>query len=301
MDAKLQHFLAVYEHRSLGKAGRALGMSQPALSKSLRQLEQSLGMALFTRHAWGVAPTVYAHTLLPYVRAIDMQFAAAQEELDALKSAHIGVVRVGCGAGASASLLPRTLLRLYGERPGMQVFVEEGLYHPLVMSVREGRLDMAVTMLTNLELPAALAHCRLMADPFHVALAPDHPLRELPGRSCLPRLRDYPWVLPPQNGVLRPHLVALFKQLELPAPTATVQGVSIPCTAELLRKGRFLTLLPDSVLRHYPDLAVLPLPELCLRRDLVAVWNQEIPATPAAEYFLALLRDEAARMSPGTA
>lgn len=335
MNTRLfQYFLAVYECRSLGKASQRLGISQPALSKSLRHLEQSLAVPLFTRHTWGVAPTVYAHAFLPYVRAMGVQFAAAREELKALAEAQIGVVRVGSNLGGSASLLPRALLRLFRERPGMQVFVEEGLYHPLVMGVRDGSLDLAVTtrpairpalardrrpgsapmepdapaaddleaavlepdslaMAGPLELPASLAACRLAHDPFHVVTAAGHPLAGLAPDASVPRLLDFPWVLPPQQGVLRPHLVALFEQLGLPAPEAAVQGVSMLCVGELLRKGGFVTLLPESVLRYYPDLLPLPVPGLQLARDLIAVWNQDIVPTPAASYFLQLLRSEA--------
>ncbi len=294
----LQYFSAIYKHRSLGKASAAVGISQPALSKGLRTLEEEVGAPLFVRHSWGLEPTKFGQALSSHIEVITKQFTALDRDIYALLHAQVGSVQIGSSLGAATGFVPAAILGLAATRPGIRVGVVEGLYESLVGGVLSGALDLAITSAPLQSLPVALEHEALFDDPFLLAMAKDHPLADFVPNDNFNLLLGYPWVLPPNEGVLHARVVDLFARLKLRAPVPQVETFSLTVVLELMCAGRYLTLQPQSILRSRiakPLLAWIDHESLRIDRSVICIWRRQSELSPAAEEFREVLVARARR------
>jgi DNA-binding transcriptional LysR family regulator len=138
---RLRHLRCVATEGTLTAAAAQLGLTQPALSASLKSLEADLGVVLLERHRAGVTPTRYAELLVAHARTIDQQLDAAWTELARLKGSEVVSLRIGCGPSEATRLLPMALAHLRESQPGLRVFVEYGLNESLMPMVRRGDVD----------------------------------------------------------------------------------------------------------------------------------------------------------------
>src|ERR1700754_3276932 len=122
---QIGYFIEVVEQSSIGKAARALNLTQPALSKSLRQLEDEMGASLFDRTADGVRLTPSGKRFLLHARRIHVEFKNAKQELDELRGVHRGTINVGAIPVVARSVLPRAIAQLTSAHPGVLVSVSE--------------------------------------------------------------------------------------------------------------------------------------------------------------------------------
>ena len=141
---RLRHFLAVYDMKSIGQAAEKLYLTQPALSKSLRQLEDDLKVKLFDRTPLGVVATVFGDTLAQHARVIRSEMRHAETELSNLRGAVKGHVTVGVGPSLATSLMPLATGMLRKAKPGIRFTIIEGLVDTILPALRRGELDLAV-------------------------------------------------------------------------------------------------------------------------------------------------------------
>src|SRR3954468_9139092 len=142
---RLRHLRSVLSEGSLTAAAVQLGLSQPALSASIKSLESDLGVKLLERHRSGVNATRQAEALVARARSIDQDLDEALLDVGRLKGSEVVSVRIGCGPAEASRLLPAALLRLRTAHPGMRVFVEYGLNETLMPMVRRGEVDCALS------------------------------------------------------------------------------------------------------------------------------------------------------------
>src|SRR5262245_23007107 len=114
-----RQFLTVVNEGSLTAAGQKLAMTQPALTKSIRKLEEELGATLFERLPRGTALTAYGKTLLPHAQRIVAECRLADLELQAFGSGHAGLLKVGAGLMFGATMVPSAISQLYARYPGV--------------------------------------------------------------------------------------------------------------------------------------------------------------------------------------
>ena len=118
MDLRqLRNLVAVLEAGSIGKAAAQLHISQPALSKSIRRLEEELGVLLFEREGRGVQPTLYAERLRDYAAAASLGMAQARADLEALKSGTEGIVTLAGPQPIAELLFGAAAARIARARP----------------------------------------------------------------------------------------------------------------------------------------------------------------------------------------
>ena len=240
---RLRHLHAAVQEGSLTAAAAQLGLSQPALSASIKSLEAELGLPLLERHRHGVHATAYAETLLEHGRRIESELQAAwtglrrQSQLDAV------TLRIGCGPSEASRLLPHALVHLRQSQPQLRVFVEYGLNEKLMPMVRQGEIDGALS-----SVPRSAAHPELRHEPLHtdqavIVARVDHPLasRRNPGAAELAR---YPWVLARRWELERKALDDLFAQAGIEPVQAAVETTSAVLMKTLLMNSDFLTFVP---------------------------------------------------------
>ena len=136
-------FLAVMAEGSLSAAARALGMTQPSLGRHIRELEQRLGVALFTRSPQGLTPTEMAHDLLPHAQAMASASAAMRRAASAGRGELRGVVRISASEVIGGEVLPAMLAAFREQHPG--VVIELVLSNQAADLLRKD-VDLAVRM-----------------------------------------------------------------------------------------------------------------------------------------------------------
>lgn len=249
---QINHFLAVIEQGSLGRAATKLHISQPALSKSIHQLEQRLAFTLLERSPQGVTPTVYGNAFAQHARTIRSEMVNALSYMNALRGVRAGVVAVGAGPSVASGILPAAVVRLHRAHPDIGVSVVEGLTDGLVKGLLCGELDVVISGKLAVEDPDSLEQTRLYPDRCVIVCRRQHPILTKP-LTALAELKDYPWMLTAKNDGMRRLVEEFFLKHDLTPPRVVVSSDSIAFTRTLLKDTDHLSFLPLAMLQTDVD------------------------------------------------
>jgi len=230
------------EERSVLRAAKALGMTQPAASKQLKEMEDALQVQLFERHARGVVPTSSGEILVRHARSILSEIDLAQQELATLQSGLSGQASLGTVTTPAANLVPATIHLLKKQHPGLLVNVELDHSRPLLAKLLQGQLDVIVARIPETQASENLQFEPLCDERHAVLIGARHPLAGEPNVR-LEDLLEHPWILPPPASVLRERLAGFFVQRGLPMPANIIQTQSLPVITHLLRTSQAVAVL----------------------------------------------------------
>jgi DNA-binding transcriptional LysR family regulator len=294
--------VALDEIRHLGKVATSINVTQPAVSKSLAELERGLGLKLFERTARGVYPTAYGECMIRHARAMLSDLAQARDELRGLVTGSSGSIRVGALAMAAVDLLPRSLARFKTQRPLTTALVREGTVEVLLPELLLGNLDLIVGRIPSGRITHGLGEKTLMEEGVSLVVGRNHPLARR-RRLRWSDLGLYPWVLPPVNTLLREPLERAFEDQGLAMPANRIETLSVHVLRAYLHHTNAIAALATDVSRYYASLgllAILPLDVPKLVRPVGIVWNRQRPITPGMEVLMQCLEEVAAK-APRTA
>lgn len=239
---QLQTFALVYELGSLVKAAHRLSITQPAVTKRLRELETDLNVALFQRSGRGVTPTAFAHSLFDHATTVLSTLRAAEGAIDAIRDGEGGSTVIGVSPVAT-KLVARAVIELKKKRPKIHARLETGSYEKLMGWIDSGEIDFAVARFGGEKDEKRLARTTLAEEPLTVLARSGHPATKLES-PVLADLTEYPWVLPTPNEVVRPEIDQVFRRAGLPIPERLVETTSISATRELIAHGDAVTISP---------------------------------------------------------
>jgi len=264
---QLRHLFAVLEHGNMLRAASAIHISQPALSKSIQNLEAELGVRLLERGPRGVAPTIYGTALLKHARLLLNQGEQAVAEIRLIKDGHFGHLRLGVATFA-VHRLPAVLAKLLTLKPGLSFDVVDGTYEGLTALVRDGSLDAVVSGMPPLHKAEDLVHEELMATHFVRVCRPDYWPFHQP-RVPLATLSQARWILPnrPQDIIELFELV--FREAGVPPPKPVLQFSSYVFIKAMLMEGKFVTVLPHGIVE--PEVKSGSLKAVSLRHPYATV------------------------------
>ncbi len=289
-----QLLVALDDIRHLGKVPASINVSQPAISKTLGELERGLGLRLFERTARGVVPTAYGQCLIRHARTLLSELAQTRDELQGLASGGAGNIRVGVLATAALELLPRALAAFKAKQPGVFVLVREGIMETLLPELWLGNLDLIVGRLPQGG-AQGLGEKTLMEEGVSVVTGRHHPLVKRK-RLRWSDLKPYPWVLPPVNTLLREPLERLFEDHALAMPANRIETLSVHVIRAYLDYTDAIAALAADVSRYYESLgllAILPLELPKLVRPVGMIWNRQRPVSPSTQSLMQCLEDVA--------
>lgn len=253
---QLRHFIEIARSASFGQAAEKLHLTQPALSKSMRNLEQTLGVRLLERHPGGVTLTDYGAVFLDYATLVTQELQRAVEEIDQLRGRGTGVVRVGAGATMMQYLLPQAVRAFVeGDQAGTVTF-RQGLRDQLLASLRRGEIDIIVGSINPGGCDDDLRQELIFEDRIAVVANRDHPLCAR-SRLTLADLADYRWVLPEAGEAETDRLCFAFRDAGLAQPQCVVRTASSVFMASVLKGGDYLSYLPEALIGIDPDYAHL--------------------------------------------
>jgi DNA-binding transcriptional LysR family regulator len=289
----------LYEARSILKAARRLNLSQPTVTKALKDVEATLGAPLFERSNRGLAPTPYGEIFARHAKIVLSQLRHAAEELEDRRIGYSGKVTVGTLLAASASILPDAIVLLKRERPRVAISVIVGTYDLLVPSLLVGDLDMVLGRLPEEGRSPALVYEEFYAEPICLVVRRGHPLLRK-RRLGLRELAAQPWLLPAPETTLRRQLERAFRDAGAPLPSNIIESVSILTNRVLLRKSDCIGVMPyhvalDDVRQKL--LAMLPVKLKSMDSPVGAILRAPGELPPAASALLECLRI-AARQVP---
>jgi DNA-binding transcriptional LysR family regulator len=281
---QLRLIVAVHQHASILAASRALGLSQPAATRLIKEAERSLGI-LFVRGNRGVRPTDRGEALVRHARLVLAQLAHAGEELDDLAEGTGGRIAVGTLLAASARLLPAAIAALHRQRPRVAVTVIEGTNDRLVPALAAGDIDFIVGRLPEFRHRDELVHEPLLVEDSCVVVRARHPLARR-RRLALADLAGAGWIMPPPETTLRRQVDKAFHDAGLDAPRPAVQSLSVLTNRALL--------LATDMVGVWPRQVVLD----DVRRGVLAVLPVKLPPTAGP---IGIARRRGAMLSPAAA
>ncbi|MCX5203380.1 LysR substrate-binding domain-containing protein [Streptomyces sp. NBC_00237] len=248
---------AIAEHGTVVRAAASLHLTQPAATRTLRELEKLADVELFHREPRGMRPTVYGEALVGHARAVIAEVRRAGDHLADLREGQAGTVTVGTLLAGANLLLPRAVARLKAERPHLTVVVREGTFDVLHPALLTGDLDVIVGRVGPAPEPGRLRQRALYREPIRLAVRVGHPLLRGPA-SALADTVGHPWILPLEQTALRQELAAVFETQGLELPPNRVECTSILTMRTLLVSTDMVAALPELVLREDDRLVALP-------------------------------------------
>lgn len=247
MDIKqLRQFAMLATTLNFRRAAERLGIAQPALSVSLRRLEQELGVSLFERSRHGVTLTQAGAAALPEARQIIERVDRMRHNAQAGAEGEAGTVRLGFVGTAAYDLLPRALVALRSNFPGIQVDLHESTSHRIESELLDGGIDIGIVRFPT-RIADGLALEKIETDRIGVALGTGHPLTRSTDLD-LEEMAGEAFVFPSSSQSPSLYHALLSRCLAAGFSPRIVQEVShIQTIIGLVQGGVGIALLPDHI------------------------------------------------------
>jgi DNA-binding transcriptional LysR family regulator len=292
----LQLLVALDEYRSLVKVADAIHITQPAVSKSLAEIERMLDVSLFERGPRGLTPTVYGECVVRHARNLLSGFRRARDELLALRTGGSGTVTIAMLPTATTRLVPRAVLRLKERAPGSTVVLREGAIQDMLAELRGERVDVIVGALPrDIREPGLQSLVLLEEDPIVCVAGRHHPLAAQDSLEWK-ALAPYPWIVPPETTAVRLPLEDWLEQQGLPLPVDRIESVSLTANLTLLQESLSIAFLSRNNADHLAAqglVAVLPLELRELSGPVGALWLRNKSMTVAMRGLIDALEEVA--------
>jgi len=284
----LHVFSAVVRCGSMAKAARELGVSQPAVSEVIADLEHMLGVRLLDRGPHGVVSTMYGAALFKRSVTVFDELRQSIRDIEFLSDPTVGELRIGCVESLSATILAESVLQFSRQFPRVAINVDN-LTPPAIdlPGLRERKYDCILCWATG---PGVDLHLddlnieMLFDDKMVVAAGTDSPWARR-RRIGLAELVDEPWILPPPRTWGHAYLEEAFRAQGLDVPKATLVSFSIDLRTRLLAAGPYITVFTTSVMRR-------------LRAELRTVARLPIELSPPPRPAAALVTLKNRTLSP---
>ena len=286
-------FIAVAELKSFSLAGEQLYLTQPAISKRIKGLEEQLNSPLFDRHNRSLSLTNTGHSLLPKAREIVQLVSDTQLSMRNMNHQVEGRLKLGTSHHIGLHRLPPFLKSFVSQFPQAELNLSFMNSESAYQAIAQRQVELALTTLeasSNNDLPEGIISEALWQDEMVFVCAVDHPLNKL-SKVELKHLSEYPAILPEANTFTFKLLAEQFKQqnlsLNAPMPTNYLETIKM-----LVSVGLGWSLLPASMLENTEDtgLVVLDINQIKLTRPLGLLYLQGRTLSNAAKAFIALIK-----------
>lgn len=269
---QLEAFTTIVATGSLGRAAAAMNVTQPALSRTVRRLEDRVGAPLFERHSKGMSLTDIGRALLPHATLLGREAEIASEEINAMRGLAKGTIRVGAVGSIACMVLPLAIGRVLKKWPNLRVQVLEGVWDRLADALVKHEIDLALaaTLPSSGEI-VAIEDCR-WEDTSCVVAAQGHPLRKK-RHLTLADTSQAQWAILPKGTGPFEHMQKVFAANGLGMPNIVVESRSVIVLKSLVARSGFLSWMPEPMFdaeRKAALIDALRIPGASDRRTLTA-------------------------------
>jgi len=238
---QLRALIMVAEAGSVTEAARRLLLTQPAVTRQIRALEEELGGALFDRTTKPIIPTPLGKSALNHARRILLMAEELRTAISSDAGTLRGELRLGVGASWARQVIPPITLQLREQYPGLQLRLKTGWSGSLTRQVESELLDAAVVLVPpQAHVPTGLSAIRLAEEPVGLISSRKTPLN---GRVGAEALRETTWVLNAEGCGHRATLKRALEQLGIPL-TVAVEVNDLDLQVQLIREGVGAGIMP---------------------------------------------------------
>lgn len=288
---RLQIFVMLCETHHMQTVASLMGLSQPAISSTLKVLESGCAQTLFERTPRGLQPTRASHEILFPIRRALNELRHIETDVTAIRGALQGVVHVGALPLGRTRILPEAIVRLMTEHPGIQVITNESPFDLLAMELRAGDVDFIFGALRSTAYASDLVGESLLTEEMVVLARRDHPLyTQTALRDELSHAR---WVLPRAGSPARQMLDDCFKGFGIAVPRPVVESGDMAIIRGLLLRSDMLAAVSAHQLEQEIDsgeLCILPLVLKHTTRAIGLTCRNGCLHSPVAQALMDMIR-----------
>ncbi|MGD9921585.1 MAG: LysR family transcriptional regulator [Pseudorhodoplanes sp.] len=295
---RMRHMLLLVtldQTRSLHRTARVLGLTQPAVSKLLVELETMFAAKLFTRTNRGVVPTPAGNILVRRSAAVIAEIDHARDELLDQAGGNRGRIRVGVYPVAIPQLLLRTIMTMLAKFPHTVISIEEGTSELMLLALRRGEIDCLLGRVPEKPPADDLVHMPLYHERICVVCGPQNPVLRKKALT-LRKVVSESWIYPQTDAFLKAQIDGMFVREGLQPPTPKVQSSSFIAVEALLRRTDFLSIWPAGLANDYAERGLLRILKVRLDDALPpvgALLRQTPVQPPVVRNFLETLQSVA--------
>ena len=281
-------FVALTEQHHMPSVAEGIGISQPAVSMAIRQLEDSIGIRLFERTARGMVPTEAGLALALRLKRALAELRHAVADIAALRGVTQGLITVGALPLGRTRLLPESIAGVVAAHPGLRVATIEGSFETLAANLRAGDIDFILGAVRPADYASDLSVLPLAEDELAIVARREHPwaARQRIAPADLARAR---WVLPRANTPNRILFERALAQRGLPQPDLVVETSDLAVLRGVLVNSDLLTAISPRQLSYELRaglLQVLPFPLPDTRRVIGVTQRTDSVPSPGAKILI---------------
>jgi len=299
MDVRdLRYFTTIVDSGSMTRAARVARISQPALTRAMRVLEQSLGTKLLVRNAKGVSMTASGQALYVRAKSVIAELSRAEMEIGQLNSTGAGTLTIGVLPSQAMTVLPEAAVRLMKARPNLSLRVVEKPLADLEAALRRGEYDFIVAVEPRNNTDQSLTYKVLFYDRPTVVVRRGHPLMALP-RVTLEDFTAYPWVLPPIGTERRTHVEELFRSRGFSISGSIIECHSASFMKKIVMQSDYIGLLQNDSPSQEEQAGLLCAVEIepsLPIRTVGVLYRADYPLTEAAQALIVQIRKASIRL-----
>lgn len=299
-NVQLRHLrclAAVAQERSLARAAARLALSQPAVSKTLAELEELSGERLVERGRRGARLTAAGEALLPRALRVLEAVGEVGETFSPLAAQRVQRIRVGALPSVAPALLPQALAAFRGIQPEAQVLVKTDANARLLDELRAGELDFVLGRMADPQLMAGLSFELLYTEPLALLVRPGHPLAARQ-RPSMQEVLGYPAVVYSEGTIPRHNTESFLGGFGLKLPARRTETLAVPVARLLARESDAVWFTPVGAAQddlRCGQLVRLDVATQGTEEPVGLLLRSDAQLAGVARAFAALVREEAAR------
>lgn len=289
----LRMIVALDEHGTILNAANIMGLSQPAITKRLQDLEKDLGITLFHRMSRGVEPTPYGEIIIKHAHVILNQLRNAEGEVSDLSSGLGGRLHIGIPVAASTDLVSAAIIELLEKRKNVQVTLVEDYNIRLIPSLKRGNLDLIVGRLPKRSQFDDINIEGFYKESLQLVVRNEHPLATKDNVTSKDLLQ-WNWLMPPHDSIMYSQIEDFFKKQKLNMPTASIYSLSHVGSLKVLNHQDLIAAFPRESITGEISKGNLKVLNIDLSEEATEVGiitRQSGFNSPAAEMFMDIIRE----------
>ncbi|ALR76822.1 LysR substrate-binding domain-containing protein [[Enterobacter] lignolyticus] len=287
----LHTFVAVAQQGTLGRAAETLNLSQPALSKTLNELEQLTGTRLFERGRLGAQLTLVGEQFLTHaVKVLDALNTAGQA-LMRKESLSNDVVRIGALPTAALGILPAVIGQFHQQQKDITLQVATMNNTMLLAGLKSGELDLGIGRMSDPELMSGLNYELLFLESLKLVVRPDHPL--LQETVTLSKVMEWPVVVSPKGTVPRQNAETLLQNQGCKMPAGCIETLSASLSRQLTVDYNYVWFVPSGAVKddlRRGTLTALPVPTQSVGEPIGILTRVDATVSTGAQTLLSAIR-----------
>ncbi|HHH8639007.1 TPA: LysR substrate-binding domain-containing protein [Klebsiella pneumoniae] len=287
----LHTFVAVAQQGTLGRAAETLNLSQPALSKTLNELEQLTGTRLFERGRLGAQLTLVGEQFLTHaVKVLDALNSAGQA-LNRKEGLNNDIVRIGALPTAALGILPTVIGQFHKQQKDITLQVATMNNTMLLAGLKSGEIDIGIGRMSDPELMSGLHYELLFLESLKLVVRPGHPL--LQETVTLSRVMEWPVVVSPKGTVPRQNAEALLQSQGCKMPAGCIETLSASLSRQLTVNFDYVWFVPSGAVKddlRRGVLTALPIATQGAGEPIGILTRVDATLTPGTQTLLSAIR-----------